>query len=224
MTISMYQNKLLETKIKTCPPCSRIDLQREKLVDIDMEFVIEEGMIKKQCSMLWLKENQISSNGLLMLINALEHNTTMEGLALCNNNINDDDLIRLTKQLSENTCRLNRLALTSNEITDQGVEYLSQMLQTNETLSQLWLGFNQISDDGVKQLMNTLANHNRTLHVLSLAWNSAISDESVDCIVHMLECNDGLRTLCLSHCNLSDMGKSKLRIAAKLRWEFYIDL
>ena len=224
MNLSMYQNKLLETKIKNCPPCSRIDLQKEKLVDADVEFVIEEAMMKKQCSMLWLRENKMSSNGISMIISALNDNTTLEGLSLCNNNITDDDVVLLTEQLSENKCQLNRLSLTSNEITDQGAEYLAEMLKTNRTLSQLWLGFNQMSDHGVKQLMNSLANHNRTLHVLSLAWNDGITDVSVDLIVDMLECNDRLKTLCLSHCNLSDMGKSKLRIAAKSRWEFYIDL
>ena len=224
MTLSTYQNKILEGKIKNASPCSRLDLQRDKLIDSDIEHLIEEAILTKQCSMLWLKENQISSHGISMLISALNENTTLEGLSLCNNNITDDDIIPLTRQLAENKCQLNRLALTSNELTDQGADYLAQMLKTNRTLTQLWLGFNKITNDGLKLFMDVLARHNRTLHILSLAWNSSITDAGVDFIVEMLECNQTLRTFCLSNCGLTDIGKAKLRIATKSHFEFYIDL
>jgi hypothetical protein len=72
--------------------------------------------------------------------------------------------------------------------------------------------------------MNVLANHNKTLHVLSLAWNESITDASVDFVVNILECNYTLRAMYLSNCNLSDISKTKLHIAAKLHFEFYLDL
>lgn len=224
MTVSISPNKILEGKIRNSSRHSRLDLQRDKLIDADIEYLIQEAIINKQCSMLWLRENQISSHGISMLISALNENTTLEGLSLCNNNITDDNVISLSRQLATNKCQLNRLALTSNEITDQGAEYLSQMLKTNQTLTQLWLGFNKITNDGLKLLMDCLAHHNRTLHILSLAWNSSITDEGVDVIVEMLECNQILKTFCLSNCGFTDIGKAKLRIAAKGHFEFYIDL
>jgi Ran GTPase-activating protein (RanGAP) involved in mRNA processing and transport len=220
----VYQNEILERKIKTCQSCSRIDLRKEKLTDSDIEIIIQEAIINKQCTMLWLKDNQISSQGVSMLASALANNTTLEGLSLCNNNITDDDLLHLTKQLTDNKSKLNRLALTSNEITDEGAQYLAEMLKTNQTLTQLWLGFNQITDCGLKLLMNVLASHNRTLHVLSLSSNELITDASVDFVINMLEYNYTLRTMCLSNCNLSDTSKVKLQATAKLHLEFYLDL
>jgi Ran GTPase-activating protein (RanGAP) involved in mRNA processing and transport len=222
--VFIYQNKILERKIKTCKSCSRIDLRKEKLLDEDIEIIIQEAIINKQCTMLWLKDNQISSQGISMLASALANNTTLEGLSLCNNNITDNTVLHLTKQLSDNKSKLTRLALTSNEITDEGAQHLAEMLKTNQTLTQLWLGFNQITDCGLKFLMNVLASQNKTLHVLSLAWNELITDGCVDFVIDMLECNYTLRTMCLSNCNLSDTSKEKLRATAKLHLEFYLDL
>jgi Ran GTPase-activating protein (RanGAP) involved in mRNA processing and transport len=222
--MSIYQNKILEKKIKTSEPYSRIDLRKEKLIDSDIKIIIQEAIINKQCTMLWLKDNQISSQGISMLASALTNNTTLEGLSLCNNSITDDTVLHLTKQLSTNQSKLNRLALTSNEITDEGAQYIAEMLKTNQTLTQLWLGFNHITDFGLKVLMNALTSQNKTLHVLSLAWNELITDACVDFVIDMLECNYTLKTMCLSNCNLSDTSKDKLRVAAKSHFEFYLDL
>jgi Ran GTPase-activating protein (RanGAP) involved in mRNA processing and transport len=222
--LSIYRNRNLEQKIQNCKPCSRIDLRKEKLTDSDIEIIIQEAIINKQCTMLWLFDNQITSQGVSMLASILYNNTTLEGLSLCNNGITDDDVLYLTRPLSDNKSKLNRLALTSNNITDEGAKYLVEMLKTNQTLTQLWLGFNKITDHGVQLFMNVLANHNKTLHVLSLAWNQLVTDSSVDFVIDMLEHNQTLRTVCLSNCNLSDTNKVKLREATKLHKEFYLDL
>jgi Ran GTPase-activating protein (RanGAP) involved in mRNA processing and transport len=222
--LSVYQNKILERKIKAFKSYSRIDLHKEKLIDSDIEIIIREAIINKHCTMLWLKDNQISSQGVAMLASALDNNTTLEGLSLCNNGITDDDVFHLTQSLSNNKFKLNRLALTSNEITDKGVQYLAEMLKTNQILTQLWLGFNKITDYGLELLMNVLTSHNKTLHILSLSWNQSITDASVDFIINMLEYNYTLKIICLSNCNLSDTSKIKLRTAAKLHLEFYLDV
>jgi len=220
----MYQNRSLEEKIKKCQSCSRIDLRKEKLTDSDIEIVIQEAIINKQCTMLWLLENQITSKGVSILASALQSNITLEGLSLCNNGISDADVFYLTTALSDKKSKLNRLALTFNDITDEGVQYLAEMLKTNQILTQLWLGFNKITDHGVELLMNVLTYHNKTLHVLSLAWNELVTDSSVNFVIDMLEHNQTLRTFWLSNCNLSDTSKVKLREAAKLHQEFYFNL
>jgi len=222
--LSTYQNRSLARKIKNCQSCSRIDLRKEKITDSDIEIIIQEAIINKQCTMLWLIDNQITSKGVSILTSALYNNTTLEGLSLCNNNINDNDVLNLTKPLSDNSSKLNRLALTSNNITDLGAQYLAEMLLTNQTLTQLWLGFNKITDNGLKLLMNVLTYDNKTLHILSLVWNEQITDSSVDIVINMLEHNQTLRTVCLSNCNLSETSKLKLRKETKSHFEFYLDL
>jgi hypothetical protein len=62
------------------------------------------------------------------------------------------------------------------------------------------------------------------LHVFSLVCNESITNASVDFVVDMLEFHYTLRAMCLSDYNLSDISKTKLCIAAKLYFEFYLDL
>lgn len=219
----MYRNKILERKIQDCQLLSRIDLRREKLTDSDIEFVIQEGIINKQCTMLWLLDNQLTSHSISILASIFYTNTTLEGLSLCQNNITDADLLYLTKSLSNRKCKLNRLALTSNQITDQGVQYLVEMLETNQSLTQLWLGSNQITDYGVQLLMDVLTTHNRTLRILSLSKNQLISDLCIDFILHMLEHNQILQMISLLNCNLSETSQIQLQEAAKIRLGFNFD-
>ncbi|CAF1200590.1 unnamed protein product [Rotaria sp. Silwood1] len=220
----VYRNQQLEDKINNYKICSRIDLRKQQLTDSDIEIIIKEAIIKKQCSMLWLTNNNITSQAISNLAAALHNNTTLEGLSLCDNGINDTDVFHLAHALSNSNSKLNRLALTSNNITDQGVQYLAQMLKLNHSLTQLWLGFNKITDHGVKILTDTLIHHNKTLYVLSLSWNNRVTDSSVDFLIDMFEYNQTLRTVCLVNCNLSETSKLKLRQATKLRKEFYLDL
>lgn len=222
--LSVHRNKILERKIHDCKSSSRIDLRKEKLTDADIEIVIREAIINKQCTMLWLVDNQLSSHSISTLASIFNTNTTLEGLSLCQNNITDADLLHLTKSLSNSNAKLNRLALTSNHITDQGVQYLVEMLETNRSLTQLWLGSNQITDYGVQLLMNVLTTHNETLHILSLSWNQLISDLCVDFILHMLEHNRALRMISLLNCQLSKTSKTQLLEAAKTRLGFYFEL
>ncbi|CAF1493776.1 unnamed protein product [Adineta steineri] len=220
----IYRNRKLEEEINSCKSCSRIDLRKQKITDLDMEFIIQEAIINKQCTMLWLNDNQLTSQSVSILASTLHNNITLEGLSLCHNGITDVNISHLSQILSDSKTKLNRLALTSNEITDEGVQYLAEMLKTNHSLTQLWLGSNQITDRGMQYLADVLAHHNRTLHVLSLTWNKLITELSVDSIINMLEYNQTLRTVCLSNCDLSDIGKERLREAIKLRKEFYLDL
>ncbi|CAF0928526.1 unnamed protein product [Rotaria sordida] len=222
--LSVYRNQQLEDKINNCKIGSRIDLRKQQLTDSDVEIIIKEAIIKKQCSMLWLMDNNITSQGILNLASTLNNNTTLEGLSLCRNGINDTDVFHLARALSNSNSKLNRLALTSNNITDEGVQHLAEMLKLNHSLTQLWLGFNKITDHGIQILTDTLAYHNKTLSVLSLSWNNRVTDSSVDFFINMFEYNQILRIVCLVNCNLSETSKLKLRKATNLRTEFYLDL
>jgi Ran GTPase-activating protein (RanGAP) involved in mRNA processing and transport len=220
----VYQTSKLQDLLNNCRCGSRIDLRKQILSDSDMELVINQAIVAKQCKMLWLKDNRLTSRGVsLLLASMLKSNIALEGLSLASNSICDHDLIQLVNILSMNTSKLNRLALTSNKITDSGVPYLAQMLKLNRTLTQLWLGYNEITDQGVHLLTETLANHNQTLQVLSLSANTMVTDASIDSFLQMLEHNRTLKVLALVGCHLSDTCKSQLRQAAKLHGEFYFD-
>lgn len=221
---AMYRNHQVEEKINKCKVLSRLDLLQQPLTDSDIETIIREAINKKQCSMIWLVNNHLTSESISNLATALYTNPTLEALSLCENSVDDTNVLYLSRALSDKNTKLKRLALTSNNITDEGVQHLAEMLKLNTSLNQLWLGFNKITDYGVQILTDALAYHNKTLHVLSLSWNKLVTDLSVDYLIHMFEHNKTLATFCLSNCNLSETSKLKLRKATKLRREFYLDL
>ncbi|CAF2958853.1 unnamed protein product [Rotaria sp. Silwood2] len=161
-------------------------------------------MMNTQCTILQLHGNAITSQGIMILVDALLHNnTTLKDLWLSNNCVSDLGVQTLTRTFLANDSTLMQLHLGSNCITDRGVQYLAEILKRNRTLTDLWLYNNQIGDQGVQLLANVLLNDNCNLKHLDLQWNKLVTDSSVNSLVKMLERNRSLERLNLRKCNLS---------------------
>jgi len=217
-----YENTQLELNISKYQFHTAVDLSKQQLLDRDMETIIKQAVIGKECTRLDLGYNMITSQGVSILVDALKQNTTLEELDFHNNRVSDLGVHSIAEVLSTNKPIIKALGLGSNGITDKGAEHLAEMLKTNRTVTWLALAGNQIGDYGVKLLAKTLAHENSSLTVLSLHVNKLISDASVDTIIYMLQHNKSLRKLWMQDCNLSEEGKSKLRDAAKLRQNFLL--
>jgi Ran GTPase-activating protein (RanGAP) involved in mRNA processing and transport len=175
----------------------------------------------KQCSILQLQGNAITSQGIIILIDALLNNSiALQDLWLSNNFISDLGVQILTSKFLLNNSTLKQLHLGSNCITDRGVQYSSEMLKSNYTLTDLWLYNNQITDQGVQNLANILKTGNRNLKHLDLQWNKSLTDSSINSFVNMLEQNRILGQLNLRKCNLSIAGKMQLLQAVVERKDF----
>jgi len=207
-----YSNLKLEEKIAVCEPFSEVNLLGQQLTDRDMETVIGQVIIKKQCTALWLEYNEITSQGTSLLAGALYNNTTLEKLSLHNNRVSDMGVHSLAQALSFDNSTLKELDLSWNGITDEGAQHLAEMLMTNKTLSRLNLSENQITDQGVQMLAIALAHHNTTLKRLDLETNKLMSDSCIDSLVEILEHNRSLVTLDVRYCNLSE---ARLREVSK---------
>ena len=218
------QNVKLEKKIAKCESRSLIDLDRQSLTDQDMPTVVEEAVINKQCKMLRLSDNKITSEGISVLTNSLRDNRILEGLYIFNNNVANKGVYLLTQVLSQNRSALKTLSLGWNNITDEGAHHLAEMLKTNMTLIELWLPFNRISDRGVQLIANALTHHNTSLKRLSLDLNKSVTDASVDCLVDLLNQNQSITALHVRDCKLSKAGKAKLQEAQKTRRNIELNL
>jgi Ran GTPase-activating protein (RanGAP) involved in mRNA processing and transport len=98
------------------------------------------------------------------------------------------------------------------------------MLKTNRMLTWLWLSGNEIGNRGVELLANVLANNNNSLEWLFLNSNKAISDTSIDVLIHMLKRNHSLKTIYINNCNLSENAKQKLQDITKLKKDFDLEV
>ena len=212
----IYRNVSLEEIIVKCPSSSTIKLNDQKITDSDMEIVVQEAIIKKQCRDLWLAHNKITWKGAEILANVLYDNRTLYELWLSSNHLSENGVYYLAKALSVNVT-LKKLGLASNDITNAGVCHLVEMFKSNKTLIMLGLANNKIGDEGVQMLAHTLAYQNTSLQTLTLNRNESITDASIPSVINMINKNRSIKELWLNNCSLRETGSRRLQELAKSR-------
>ena len=218
----IYHNPALEDLLRLCKSHSSINLSVRELIDQDMSIIVQRALIDKKCKALHLTGNQLTSQSLSILSDALYNNLTLVELDLSDNYISDFGVKTLMDVLRTNKSILQKLHLGCNQITDQGAEYLSDMLKTNHSLTHLMLNRNSIGNPGVHSLCNVLALHNISLEVLSLASNQLISDQCVDSLIAMLKHNERLKGLDMKCCQISSNNKQRLREVCREKHSFQL--
>jgi hypothetical protein len=223
-TQSTYRNSKLEDKIAEYELSTFINLPNEHLTDQDMTIIVTQAIIDKQCTGLCLEQNEITANGIAIIANGLRDNKTLEKLELSKNPISDEGIHHLTRILSINNSTLTKLVCRSNGITDEGAGHIADLLENNQILTRLDLSYNEIGDSGVRRLATSLACFNNTLVQLDLSRNKSIGEASVDSIADMVEYNQTCDIIDVSHCNLTSVGKRKLRNLAQSRGNLRLSL
>lgn len=204
-----YRNENLENVIARCKLHGWIDLRNQQLTDQDMHIVAELAISEKQCKVLDLGCNGITSKELSKITERVSTSKSIRRLYLGNNRVADDGVCILAPVVTNSS--LYVLGLSNNIITDQGVCYLAEMLKRNKALTVLGLENNQIGNQGVEMLAAVLKNENSSLQHLLLAENTKITDSSVESLVNMLRSNKALNRLDLRNCSLSKTAKTTLR-------------
>ncbi|UJR32728.1 hypothetical protein I4U23_020187 [Adineta vaga] len=220
-----YGNAKLEQLLQQYQDHSHVNLSGEDLTDEDMNTILNEVIIKKECKQLLLESNKITSIGVSILVQGLHNNNSLNYLDLSHNQISDDGIATLVKILATNNETLTKLGLAKNQITDEGMKCLVKLIKTNRTLTQLDLCSNKIGNEGTRLLMNAITNHQSTIEVLWLMNNPLISDESVDSIIQMIKQTRSLKRLWIFKCSLSEISKRKLKALepTKLNFKVYVD-
>ncbi len=216
-TNGLYRNPKLEETIGKCSS-RKVNLKGQQLNDQDMEIVIKQAIIDKQCMTLDLTYNEVTQRGVSILADALCSNKYLEELNISHNSISDSGVGYLASAI--NSSVLKRVDLAVNDISDEGAKYLAEMLATNTNLLKLSLSQNQIGNYGTNLLANVLAHRNTHLELLNLDGNRDISDESIDSLIDMMEHNRLFKKLQLRYNNLSEDGERRLHSVAKSRKGF----
>ncbi|UJR07523.1 hypothetical protein I4U23_011811 [Adineta vaga] len=210
-----HENIELEDYIaEHCTFGVELDLTNRNVTDRDIEIIMNKAILRRQCSGLYLRKNQITHQGALIISNILHNNIRLKKLDLSYNNLSDRGIQYLTEGLMFNLT-VRELNLGSTGTTKQGVIYLVEMIRVNETLEILCLHKNNITDDGAKLLINALTQENRTLRILSLHTNKSITDKSVYSFIDLLKHNQTLKRVDIFECAFSIEAKTRLRDAAE---------
>ena len=105
------------------------------------------------------------------------------------------------------TRALRKLDLEGNQIGDKGLQYIAEALTTNTSLTELYLrncGLRITEENG--RALTEMLQRNKTLRVLNLLRNGAISDNAASFIIEGLKKNTTLKTLYLSFCGMTNEG------------------
>ena len=158
-------------------------------------MVVEEAMVKKQCTELELRDDQLTCEGMEFIAEALRCNFTLIKLDLRANNLSDESIVLLMDVLSVERSNLEWLNLSDNRISETGATAVAEMLEINDQLTHLWLETNRINDRGAEAIAVALEKSNRTLEQLSLSGNKYISDESVPALIRMIKASRSMTQL-----------------------------
>ena len=214
-------NQKLKDDISKLQDRSTILLRNKNLTDDDIELIVNEGVLKRQCTRLILSGNKgITSIGASIIGKSLDGNSLLTTLELNHTRIGDTGIEYLSKILARNTSALTTLWIMNIEMTDTGVDFLAQMLKTNRILEKILLGKNNITDQGIQLLADVLFRHNRTLKELSFVDSQLLSKKSADIFFSILNQNDTLISLNLTDCHLLQSGKEKLQKFARTKEHF----
>ena len=112
---------------------------------------------KGECALtnLFLNQNGIGCDGVEILADAIQDNSSLLSLNLSNNKIKDDGVAALVASLQSNT-KLRQLCLAKNDVSDQGkimllklvidISSINATLQSNHTLETLEVGSRYYGD------------------------------------------------------------------------------
>ena len=172
-----------------------LNLSSMNLTDYDVPVIIQRALWEqKKCIGIILRDNALTAIGVKMLV--------------------DELLMAKTK--------LKYLGLSNNiGITDTGIEHLARLLKESRSMTFLSLLNTGITNRGVRMLADVLCGvdpdaSRPPLEKLYISFNKAITDESMEALLEILEKNETLKILCLQNCGLSDRARRRLRhMAAK---------
>ncbi|XP_016352660.1 nucleotide-binding oligomerization domain-containing protein 2-like isoform X1 [Sinocyclocheilus anshuiensis] len=187
------------------------------------------------CHSLYLRNNNISDEGIRKLLEKGMKCESFQKIALFNNNLTDACTQHFALLLKSKQNFLS-LRLGNNNITSQGAEQLAEGLSYNQSLQFLGLWGNKIGDRGAEALAAALKN-STTLIWLSLVDNgvgsagacalaklisqsktleqlwlnkNCISREGVECLIEALKMNSSVKEVWLRGNNLSPEEEEEL--------------
>ncbi|XP_016283938.2 nucleotide-binding oligomerization domain-containing protein 2 isoform X1 [Monodelphis domestica] len=153
------------------------------------------------CRALYLRDNNISDQGICRLVDQALQCDQFQKLALFNNKLTDDCAHSLASLLKYKQNFL-ALRLGNNHITAVGAKVLAEGLKDNDSLQFLGLWGNTVGDEGAQALACALHDHH-SLKWLSLVGNN-IGSVGTQALALMLEKNVSLEELCLEENHLQD--------------------
>ena len=160
----------------------------------DCEALCELLKSSHSLKLLYIHQNNLSSDSLTSIITGLSHNSSLTHLNISNSHFIMANVNRLASILRDQSkCILTWLMLQDCHISGQGASELAAALCKNSTLKCLYLDRNPIGVEGACSISDMLQ-HNTSLEVLHL-YDDSVGGEGVCQLISSLKHNQTLRRL-----------------------------
>ncbi|CAF2945284.1 unnamed protein product [Rotaria sp. Silwood2] len=189
--------------------------------DISLEEKLADNREMEILGIMNLSSMNITDHDMILIIQRAfyDYKSKCIGLILRNNDLTSIGVKMLVDTLISSRTKLKYLSFSNNpNIGDKGVEYLTNLLQKNRSLTFLALPNTGMTDYGVRLLADVLCGVNDDstcppLEKLHISFNKLITDQSIEALIQIIEQNQTLKLLSLQYCSLSDKVRRKLRKA-----------
>ena len=211
----------LVTKISTsCAPgnieedvWSHDEYDGDHLVMCLSECLKEDNMVQKIDLHGYYNKN-ITSEGVIKIVEAINVNKTLQELYITGNNISDDGAAAISDALKGNNS-LQILKMSYNNITSEGAIKIAEAIKVNKTLQELDISNNNISDDGAAAISDALKSNN-SLQMLKMSENKTTS-VGVKLIAEAIKVNTTLQNLDISENNILNFDDGAAAIGDALK-------
>ncbi|XP_030622080.1 nucleotide-binding oligomerization domain-containing protein 2 [Chanos chanos] len=180
--------------------CHSLYLRNNNISDEGVRKIVERGIHCDNFKKIALFNNRLTDVSTQYFAHLLKTKQNFLSLRLGNNSITSEGAEQLAEGL-RNSQSLQYLGLWGNEIEDKGAEALANALQDSTTLLWLSLVDNGVGNAGARALAE-LVKKTRTLEELWLSKNR-IGRDGVDCLIHALKMNSSIKSVWLRGNNLS---------------------
>ena len=184
--------------------------------NIDINRIIR--LLNEKKTISCLKKLNISNNEFSSattdLAAFLSSNTQLKELDLSWNNLQAAGAIAICKAMF-NLCMLTKLNLSNNNITGEGGDDIAVLLLRNTSLQELDLNYNMLGASGSLHIISNMKKFS-DLTKLKLC-NIGITSIAADAIVTVLNNNNELKELDLSHNNIQGKGATIIFMKASAK-------
>ena len=138
-----YRHLDLERHIAKCPYRSSVTLNGYRLTDQDMEIVVQQAILDKQCVKLSLQNNTLTCHGLSTLAMGVRESIMLEELDLSSNHLSNSELGSLVRPISvHQTVRIEQwkcCGMVKVKVSESR-SYLSDFVNAFRSWKKLLLG------------------------------------------------------------------------------------
>ncbi|XP_065145624.1 nucleotide-binding oligomerization domain-containing protein 2 [Paramisgurnus dabryanus] len=187
--------------------CHSLYLRNNNITDEGIRKLVEKGVCCENFQKIALFNNKLTDACTQYFALLMKSKQNFLSLRLGNNNITSKGAEQLAEGLSFNRS-LQYLGLWGNHIGDRGAEALANALKNNTTLIWLSLVDNGVGSAGANALAE-LVSQSKTMEELWLNKNS-ITREGVECLIKALKINSRVKEIWLRGNNLTPEEEEEL--------------